>query len=155
VDSKTKDTILVPVDFSPGSEAALLLGCKLATCFDAKVLMLHVVHDPGEMPGYYAKTLKKKHLHRIEDSASHMLDEFLQDVSKRHPSEKIGEKVDSLLVKGLPTSRILEVAEKHNAVMIVMGSRGRTGIKHLLLGSVAERVVQMSSVPVTVAKINK
>ena len=155
MDSKTKNYILVPVDFSPNSEAALLLGCKLAKCFDVKVLVLHVVHDPGEMPGYYAKTLKKKHLHRIEDSASHMLDGFLQAFSKSHPHEKLTDKVESMLVKGLPSSRILEVAEKRNAVMIVMGSRGRTGIKHLLLGSVAERVVQLSPVPVTVAKINK
>jgi nucleotide-binding universal stress UspA family protein len=59
------------------------------------------------------------------------------------------------LVKGLPTTRILEVAESKNAIMIVMGSKGRGGIKRLLLGSVAERVVQLSPLPVTVAKINK
>ena len=57
-----------------------------------------------------------------------------------------------MLVRGLPTTRILEVAEKRKALMIVMGSRGRTGLKHLLLGSVAEHVVQLSPIPVTVAK---
>jgi nucleotide-binding universal stress UspA family protein len=145
----------VPVDFSSQSEAALLLGCRLAGCFDVDILVLHVVHDPGEMPGYYAKTLKKKHLHRIEEGAAQMLQDFLAEVAKEHPHEKAIEKAESLLVKGLPTTRILEVAEKRNATLIVMGSTGRTGIKHLLLGSVAERVVQLSPVPVTVAKSAK
>ena len=154
-ESKLKKYILVPVDFSPHSEAAVVLGCKLAQCFDAAPLVLHVVHDPGDMPGYYAKTLKKKHLHRIEDGASDMLADFLTRLAKIHKELKGLEKVESLLVKGLPTTRILEVAESKNAIMIVMGSKGRGGIKRLLLGSVAERVVQLSPLPVTVAKINK
>jgi nucleotide-binding universal stress UspA family protein len=155
VENKSKPCILIPVDFSAHSEAALVLGCKLAHCFDARPLVLHVVHDPGEMPGYYAKTLKKKHLHRIEDGASHMLDEFLQRMAKNNPQGKGVDKLDALLVKGLPVSRILEVAQKHETLMIVMGSKGKTGIKHLLIGSVAERVMQLASVPVTVTKIEK
>jgi len=155
-DSKLKKYILVPADFSPHSEAAVLLACKLAQCFDATPLVLHVVHDPGDMPGYYAVSLKKKHLHRIEDGAADMLADFLTRLAKSHKDLKGMEKVESLLVKGLPTTRIIEVAENRNAIMIVMGSKGRSGIKHLLLGSVAARVVQLSPVPVTVAKlINK
>lgn len=155
VDMKEKKYILIPVDFSPHSEAALLLGCKMATCFNARPLALHVVHDPGEMPGYYAKTLKKKVVHRIEDVATQMLDDFIADMSKTHAAAKAMGKLEALLVKGLPANRIMEVAEKYDVSMIVMGSKGRTGLKHLLLGSVAERVVQMSSIPVTVAKIHK
>lgn len=154
VSDESKRCLLVPVDFSQQSEAALMLARRLAACFDTHVLVLHVVHDPGEMPGYYAKTLKKKHLHRIEDSATHMLDEFLKRVAKDHDAKDLAS-VESLLVKGLPVTRILEVAEQRDAHMIVMGSTGRTGIKHLMLGSVAERVVQLSPVPVTVTKIHK
>ena len=80
-ESTLKKHILVPVDFSSHSEAALLLACKLASCFDAAPLILHVVHDRGDMPGYYAKTLKKKHLARIEDGASDMLADFLTRVA--------------------------------------------------------------------------
>jgi nucleotide-binding universal stress UspA family protein len=144
--------ILVPVDFSVHSEAALVLACRLAGCFDATPLVLHVVHDPGEMPGYYAKTLKKKHVHRIEDGAGQMLDAFLTRLAGAHPDLPGLAAPESLLIKGLPVTRILEVAKKYQVPLIVMGSQGRTGLQHLLLGSVSERVVQLSPVPVTVVK---
>jgi nucleotide-binding universal stress UspA family protein len=146
--------ILVPVDFSPHSEAALLLACSLAKCFDAAPLVLHVVHDPAEMPGYYQKAMKKKYIHRIEDSARDMLADFLAHLAKRHREVKGIAKFETILVRGLPSTRILEVAKKRDVSMIVMGSKGRTGIKHLLVGSVAEHVVQFSPVPVTVTKLN-
>ncbi len=53
---------------------------------------------------------------------------------------------------GLPATRILEVAHALGAQLIVMGSRGRTGLSHLLLGSKAQRVVQLSRIPVTIVK---
>lgn len=150
---KTHDRpVLVPVDFSTHSEAALLTGVELAACLGRPLLVLHVVHDPGEMPGYYSRALKKKQLQRIEDGAAEMLYEFLDRVAKDHPELKKLKKLDSMLVKGLPTNRILEVAEKKHAGMIVIGSKGFTGIKHLVMGSVAERVVHFAHVPVTVVK---
>ena len=144
--------ILVPVDFSVHSEAALVTAVELAACLGRSLLVLHVVHDPGEMPGYYARALKKKQLHRIEDGAAEMLEEFLARIVKDHPELKKLKKLDSMLVKGLPTARILEVAEKKNASMIVIGSKGLTGIKHLVMGSVAERIVHFAKIPVTVVK---
>jgi nucleotide-binding universal stress UspA family protein len=144
--------ILVPVDFSPYSEAALLFAAEQAKCLGNPLLVLHVVHDPGDMPGYYSRAMKKKPLHRIEDGASAMLEKFLRRIVKNHPEFKKLSGVDSLLVTGLPTTRILEVAEKRDAAMIVLGSKGLTGIKHLLMGSVAERVVQLADIPVTVVK---
>ena len=53
---------------------------------------------------------------------------------------------------GTPVTRILEVAKKKQASMIIIGSHGRTGLSHLLVGSKAERVVQLSPIPVTVVK---
>jgi len=147
--------ILVPVDFSAPSEAALLHAVDLASCVQCPLIVLHVVHDPGDMPGYYSRALKKKQLHRIEDGASEMLDDFMQRVVKHHSELKGLKHVESMLVKGLPSTRILEVAEKRNACMIVLGSKGLTGIKHILLGSVAERVVHLARVPVTVVKAEK
>jgi nucleotide-binding universal stress UspA family protein len=144
--------ILVPVDFSRHAEAALLVAVELAACFAQPLLVLHVVHDPGQMPGYYSRALKKKQLQRIEDGAAEMLEEFLTRVIKDHPELKRLKKVESMLVKGLPTTRILEVAEMKDARMIVIGSKGLTGIKHLVMGSVAERVVHFARVPVTVVK---
>jgi nucleotide-binding universal stress UspA family protein len=144
--------VLVPVDFSSHAEEALLTAVELAACLGRPLLVLHVVHDPGEMPGYYSRALKKKQLQRIEDGAAEMLEEFLKRVVKDHPELKKLKKLESLLVKGLPTTRILEVAEKKTASMIVIGSKGLTGIRHLVMGSVAERVVHFARIPVTVVK---
>ncbi len=151
-EKRSAQPILVPVDFSPHSEAALLCAIDLAKCLGQPLLVLHVVHDPGSMPGYYAKALNKKRLHRIEDAAAEMLKGFLHAVGKRHHAFKKLDGIESLLVKGLPSHRILEVAEQRNASMIVLGSRGLTGMQHLLIGSVAERIVHLAQVPVTVVK---
>jgi nucleotide-binding universal stress UspA family protein len=144
--------ILVPVDFSALSEQALLLAVELGRCLRRRVLVLHVVHDPGSMPGYYSRALKQKHLTRIEDGAALMLDEFLKRVVTEHGDLIKRKQLDHMLVTGLPSSRILEVAKMSGASMIVIGSKGLTGLKHLLIGSVAEQVVHLSPIPVTVVK---
>jgi len=148
----TKRPILVPVDFSSCSSAALTLAASLADCLGAPLLVLHVVHDPAAMPGYYAKLRKKKQIHHIQDLASTMLAEFLVSVRKKNPDLKALRKPDQLRVTGVPVKRILEVAAKCDACMIVMGSHGRSGLSKLLIGSTAAQVTQLSPIPVTVAK---
>ena len=147
-----KQPLLVPVDFSLHSTAALLKACELAECMNSPVTVLHVVHDPSEMPGYYARMTKKKNLVRMEDVAQEMFDEFIEITIKNNPQQKYLKKVKTLLVVGLPVTRILEVAEKINASMVVMGSQGRTGLKHMMLGSKAEQVVRLCPLPVTIVK---
>ena len=149
---QTTDPILVPVDFSPHSAAAILCACELAECMKRPIVVLHVVHDPAEMPGYYSKLTKKKNLTRMEDLAKEMLDRFTQDLQTKHPQLQSLKKSQAMLVLGLPVTRILQVADKLHASMIVMGSQGLTGLKHLLLGSKAEQVVQLATVPVTIVK---
>jgi nucleotide-binding universal stress UspA family protein len=140
------------VDFSEHSEAALREACELSKGIDAPLVVLHVVHDPGDMPGYYTRVTKKKHLMRIEDAAAKMFETFLKSTAKKNPDCKKLKKVETILVSGLPVTRILEVARKINARMVVMGSRGRTGFQHVMLGSKAERVAQLCPVPVTIVK---
>ena len=144
--------ILVPVDFSPHSEAALVYAVRLARCLREPLLILHVVHDPGNLPGYYSQALKKKQVDRIEDRAGEMLTAFLATVAQRYPDLDEIQKPHSLLVKGLPSSRILEVAKQQGVGLIVLGSKGLTGLEHLLMGSVAERVLHLAHCPVTVVK---
>ncbi len=153
-EKSNKQPILVPVDFSSHSEVALLKACEMAECMKLPITVLHVVHDPGDMPGYYAKIKTKKSLVRIEDLAKEMFEEFMKAVKKRHPELKILNKSETMLVLGLPVTRILQVIEKTNASMVVMGSQGRTGLKHMLLGSKAEQIVRLSPVPVTIVKAN-
>jgi len=152
VDKSSKQILLVPIDFSPYSKAALLKACELANCLKASILVLHVVHDPSELPGYYAKVTKKKTMVRIEDVAREMFDEYMAKLLKSNPQLKCLAKAETRLVTGLPVTRILEVAEQINANMIIMGSQGRTGLDHIMLGSEAEQVVHLSPIPVTIVK---
>jgi nucleotide-binding universal stress UspA family protein len=145
--------ILVPVDFSPDSEAALTFAAELADMLKAPLLVLHVVHDPGQAPGYYSVKGAGKHLQKMEDVAAEMLQEFMQDISRKHQELGPLKAAETKLVTGIPVSRILEIAEKTDARMIVMGSQGRTGLAHALLGSKAEQVVRLAPVPVTIAKV--
>lgn len=147
--------ILVPVDFSVHSEKALLLAAKLSDALDASIVVLHVVHDPGEAPGYYSVKGRHKQLRRMEDVADDMLDDFLKQFIKTHPDLKMIKKAKKILVTGLPVDRILEMVQKLDAYMIIMGSRGRTHLSHILLGSKAEQVIRLSPIPVTITKVNR
>lgn len=148
------NTILVPVDLSPNSESALIYASELATCMKASLTVLYVVHNPEEMPDYYVKIVKKKQLHRMQDIAEEMLGDFMKDVVARNSKCAKLKSAKTLLVTGLPANRIVEVAEKLQPRMVVMGSQGRTGLARVILGSKAEHVLQMSPVPVTIVKGN-
>ena len=143
--------VLVAVDFTADSEAALIWACGYADVMGAPVKVLHVVHDPGDAPGYYQRN-DEDLLRPMEEVAAEMMAKFLAGVRKQHPQLGALAAAESLLVKGIPATRVLETAEQGRAQLIVMGSRGRTGLPHLLLGSKAERVVQLSPVPVTIVK---
>ena len=146
-------TLLVAVDFTPYSEEALLFASQLAEKLEAQLLVLHVIHDPAEAPGFYAQKGKKmKYLQSMEDVAEEMMEGFLAKMQNDHPDQLPIKEATPLLVVGTPVRRILEVAEKNEASMIILGSHGRTGLSHLLVGSKAERVVQLSPIPVTVVK---
>ncbi len=144
--------ILVPVDFSPDSEAALACAAELSALMKTPLLILHVVHDPGEAPGYYAVKGHDKHLQKLEDVAAGMFEEFIQVFSTAHPKLAAIKTAETRLVTGLPVNRILEIADKSGARMIVMGSQGRTGLARALLGSKAESVVRLAHIPVTIVK---
>ena len=150
--NETAESVLVPVDFSAHSEAALLFAVECAEKMGSSINVLHVIHDLGEAPGYYSVKGRKKQLRRMEDVASEMLDHFIQEIQEKHPGSATLNNVETILVKGLPVNRILEIAIKLNSRMIVMGSQGRTGLSHIMLGSKAEQVVRLSPIPVTIVK---
>jgi nucleotide-binding universal stress UspA family protein len=153
---KNRVRLLVPVDFTHFSEEALVFASELAEKLGDQLLVLHVIHDPLEAPGFYAQKGKaKKFLVTMEDAANEMMDEFLEKMRKRHPDNTPIKEAISLLVVGTPVTRIVEIAKKKKARMIIIGSHGRTGITNLFLGSKAERVVRLSPIPVTVVKSNK
>ena len=76
--------VLVPVDFSPHSAAALACAAELAETLGSNLVILHVVHDPGDAPGYYAVKGRNKQLRRMEDVAADMLKEFIQTMKDKN-----------------------------------------------------------------------
>jgi nucleotide-binding universal stress UspA family protein len=136
--------ILVPVDFSPPSLAALDYAVDLGRTLNAELTILFVVEPLSSAipPG---------------DIYASRVDVLLLE-QQRSGREELAKIVESLQKKGAQCSQRLETgpvyrcinetAEKLEADLIVIGTHGRTGISHLLLGSVAERVVQLAPCPV-------
>ncbi len=149
---QSKQPILVPIDFSPNSESALLQAAELAEALQAPITVLHVVHDLTRTPGYDTMKGMKKQLRRMEDVASDIAQEYMQVIQKKYPDLGALHSAETLLVVGIPVTRILEASDKVDARMIVMGSQGRTGLSHVLLGSKAEQVVRLAKVPVMIVK---
>jgi nucleotide-binding universal stress UspA family protein len=143
--------VLVAVDFSADSAEALTWAARQAELEDAPLLILHVVHDPAASPGFYRKP-SDDWLRPMVDVAEEMMEEFLKRAKAGHPDLTTLEAASVSLVSGLPSGRIVEIAGAKDARLVVVGSRGLTGLKSILLGSVAERVVQTCPVPVVVVK---
>ena len=147
--------ILVPIDFSAHSREAAAYAGNLARRLRAPMVILHVAHDPGEAPGYYDKIRKKKKkaVSRIEDKAREAMAAFVGEVVAEHPElERTFQKAGTTVVVGLPVTRILEVVDRLDPAMVVMGSLGRTGLARLYIGSKAEQVVRLCPAPVTIVK---
>jgi len=143
--------VLVAIDFSDDARAALLWACRFADCNEAQLVLLHVVHDPASSPGFYHSE-DQDQMRPMQDVAENMMAEFVAGMIREHPGLDLLNSADTRLVTGLPPGRIVETAKLLNARLIVIGSRGMTGLPHLMLGSVAERVVELSTKPVVVVK---
>jgi len=150
--STPEKMILVPVDFTVYSRAALIFGCQMAELMNAKLVVLHVIHDPGDAPGFYAKRRNQKSLRKMEDVALEKMQHFLLKTMKKFPEHKNLKSAETMLVSGLPVTRIIEIATKQQPQMVVMGNQGRTALSHLLLGSKATQVVKLCPVPITIVK---
>jgi len=151
VNGDSEGTLLAAVDFAEDSCEAVLWASREAEHLGCGLMILHVVHDPASSPGFY-RHVEVDWLRPMADLARAMMDAFLKKIREEHPSLSALATADAKLVTGLPASRIVEVAKSINAPLIVIGSRGRTGLTHILLGSVAERVVQLAPMPVVVVK---
>jgi nucleotide-binding universal stress UspA family protein len=133
--------ILVPIDFEPSSLRALAVATDLALRFDARMTVLHAWDLP--IYAYSSEPYLSTDLWgAIEEAARKQLDETLAGVRKQLP------RAEALLVRGRPADEILSAAERLKADFIVVGTHGRSGLNHILLGSVAEKVVRGSPVPV-------
>ena len=143
--------ILVAVDFSAGSDEAFEWAVDLAKATGAPLHVLHVAHDPLDEPGRYVKPGHGEDA-PIEEVATERLAEYMERWTATRPVLGELESVRTVVVVGLPATRILEVARRDGAQLIVMGAKGRTALAEVLLGSKTERVTQLSPVPVVVIR---
>jgi nucleotide-binding universal stress UspA family protein len=137
--------ILVPTDFSATADAALAYARTLADVFGASLHLLHVYEDPYASAAYapevYA-TLPPDFRERALTNVAKQLDERLAEEERK----QFGGTTN--LVTGSPAKEIVRFAADQQMDLIVVGTHGRGGIAHLLLGSVAERVVRTAVCPV-------
>lgn len=135
--------VLIAVDFDDASRRAIELGKELAKALGADVTLVHVYHmpiytypglEPTILPGFYTE---------VNTAAKRALEKLAAEVG-------VGR---SILREGDPATEIIAAAEDVGAAMIVVGTHGRRGITHALLGSVAEKVVRSSNVPVVTVRV--
>ncbi len=143
--------VLAAVDFSEDAARAAAWAARQAAMENAPLIILHVVHDPAASPGFYHKP-DEDWLRPLQDAAREMMADFVTRLRADHPDLAALAAAETRFVDGLPAGRIAEVAEQTGARLVVIGSRGRTGLESILLGSVAERVVQICPMPVVVVK---
>jgi nucleotide-binding universal stress UspA family protein len=133
--------ILVPVDFGESSREALVVALGVARRFDARVTLGHTWEIPA-MAYAGVDFSAMDFLTPIEDAARQQLESLLREVQEENPAAR------SVLARGVPWREIIDMIPRVKADLIVMGTHGRHGISRAVLGSVAEKVVRESPVPV-------
>ena len=141
------ERILCGVDFSDNSKLALDEAVALASAYGASLLVANVV-QPIVFPVEYGLTPAE--LPELETEARQNAEKALAElVAERVPE---GIDVTQRVVLGLPSKTLCDMADEEGASVIVVATRGLSGLSHLLLGSTAERIVRYSSCPVLTVK---
>ena len=141
--------ILIPIDFSPHSEQALKYGVALAEKFEAELFLIHAFQDvsiyqtevvsgaPPIMPP----------VEQLTASARGAMERLVQEKNL----QRFGTHTD--IVEGAPVEEIVDYAKEKNIDLIVMGTHGRGWLAHVLMGSVAEKVVRKAPCPVLTVRL--
>jgi nucleotide-binding universal stress UspA family protein len=160
-------SILVPVDFSPYSAAALRYAAAIAGRFGSSVLVVHVIsRESGAqdaqrrlqerglvLPGgaraagtpEVAETV-------LADIVTTQREQLYTELVQMLPPQLAAYPVELRVLVGHPFERILETAVREEIALIIMGTHGRTGLSHVVLGSIAERVTRLAPCPVLTVK---
>lgn len=146
--------VLVPVDISSGTNESLLYAAQQAECSSQALVVLHVAHDNACQPNIYLRRNEQEQILPIEEIAEIMLHEFMNKMCEQHPDSAVLANARMIVVSGLPATRILEIARQIEAGLIVMEGNGRSRLSKLVGGSVSEKVIRKSPVPVTIIHSN-
>jgi nucleotide-binding universal stress UspA family protein len=135
--------VLAPTDFSEYSKKAVACALELAKKFGAKLTVLHVIElPPYPVEGYVTPNLSQTFMDDLERQATTELAQVIPE------AEAAGVELARVVGVGTPYRTIIDTAEAEQVDLIVMATAGRTGFSHLIMGSIAERVVRTASCPV-------
>ena len=137
-------TVLVPTDFSDASESALRYGKAMAEKFGATLHVVHVMEDL--LAHAWAAEVYVSSMPQLRDEIEKESRQRLETLLGAEDRQRF--RAEIALLAGNPFLEIIRYAKAHNVDLIVMGTHGRGPIAHMLLGSVAEKVVRKSPCPV-------
>jgi nucleotide-binding universal stress UspA family protein len=145
-------SILVTTDFSEVGDHAINHAFRMAADHGAKVVLCHVVEVPMAPVPLYAQYYPPDML--TPDLEKQIKEEAQRALLERVPSDGELSQVahEALVIRGLPSEEIVQTAKEIGADLIVISTHGHAGLKHVLLGSVAERVVRHAACPVLVVR---
>lgn len=137
----TLKKILCPIDHSDCSKEALRYAVSFAMKDEAKLYLLHVIDIRSFDESIDAMSKQIPDDETLNQLKTKLLDCIPEEI-------RSGMDVEAIVVQGIPFAEIISTARKENIDMIVIGSHGRTGIAHIMLGSVSEKVVRKAPCPV-------
>jgi universal stress protein A len=137
-------TILAPADFSAHSEESVRYACGLAVRLGAELHLVHILSDilPGGPDPLLMPVMPPEYYKESEDRARESLGRLLD------PDWGTPRSVVTAVRWGSPVESIVSYAVDHRIELVVIATHGRTGLSHVLLGSVAERIVREAPCPV-------
>ena len=134
--------ILCPIDYSIYSEMALKYAIEFAEKYRAKLYLMHVldirVYDINDPDLYNVNIVDAETIAKLLER---LLRCVTEDTKGRIP-------VEAIIIQGVPFAEIIKASKEHKIDLIVIGTHGRTGISHAIMGSVAEKVVRKAPCPV-------
>jgi len=146
--------ILLPADASECSKKALAYALSFAKQYKARLVGLHVIDQRWEEQARDAfAAIGQDAIQTVRQGYEEEARRILQEVAD--VAAQAGIAVETRIVTGLPFEEIVRVGRELPADIIIMGTHGRTGVSHALLGSVAENVVRNSPCPVLVVRLEE
>ncbi len=133
--------ILCPIDHSDCSKEALKYAVSLAMKDEAKLLLLHVIDIRSFSEGLDAMSKPLPDEETLEQLKVKLLDCIPEEI--RDDMD-----IEAIVTQGIPFAEIISTAKEKDIDMVVIGSHGRTGLSHMMLGSVSEKVVRKAPCPV-------
>jgi len=141
--------ILCPIDFSEHSLTALKIADEMAKTFHSELFIVNIIPPIPSVPTPPHPFVFD--IPKYQDSLEINSKKSLDDIAKNKVSSDI--KVNRIVALGDPSTEIIKIADENNVNLIVVATHGRTGLGHMIFGSVAEKIIRHASCPVLTKRV--